>query len=115
MSAPATLHRTLSLPWIVLYGLGTTIGAGIYALTGEVAGIAGMNAPLAFLVATVGSHQDATRELADARHGFAEHRADEPTGQRPYPRRYRQRGGARLGLHCVARGDVNDLVTEHAR
>ena len=38
---------------LVLYGLGTTIGAGIYALTGEVAGSAGMRAPLAFLVAAV--------------------------------------------------------------
>jgi amino acid transporter len=35
----------------VLYGLGTTIGAGIYALTGVVAGRAGMQAPLAFLLA----------------------------------------------------------------
>ena len=35
------LKRTLSLPLMVLYGLGPTIGAGIYALIGEVAGIAG--------------------------------------------------------------------------
>jgi APA family basic amino acid/polyamine antiporter len=35
----------------VLYGLGTTIGAGIYALTGVVAGRAGMHAPVAFLLA----------------------------------------------------------------
>lgn len=35
---------------LVLYGLGTTVGAGIYALTGEVAGEAGLRAPLAFLV-----------------------------------------------------------------
>jgi amino acid transporter len=38
---------------LVLYGLGTTIGAGIYALTGEVAGEAGMRAPLAFLVSAL--------------------------------------------------------------
>ena len=38
---------------LVLYGLGTTIGAGIYALTGEVAGEAGMRAPLAFLVSAM--------------------------------------------------------------
>lgn len=50
--APA-LRRELSLPMLVLYGLGTTIGAGIYALTGEVAGLAGMHAPLAFVVAAV--------------------------------------------------------------
>ena len=38
---------------LVLYGLGTTIGAGIYALTGEVAGEAGMRAPLSFLVSAI--------------------------------------------------------------
>lgn len=38
---------------LVLYGLGTTIGAGIYALTGEVAGEAGSKAPLSFLVAAL--------------------------------------------------------------
>ncbi len=38
---------------LVLYGLGTTVGAGIYALTGEVAGSAGYHAPLSFLVAAV--------------------------------------------------------------
>ncbi len=47
------LERSLSLPLLVLYGLGTTIGAGIYALIGEVAGSAGAKAPLAFLVAGV--------------------------------------------------------------
>jgi amino acid transporter len=46
-----TLKRSLSLPLIVLYGLGTTIGAGIYALTGKVAGDAGMAAPLSFVIA----------------------------------------------------------------
>ncbi len=49
----ATLHRTVSLPMLVLYGLGTTVGAGIYALTGEVAGEAGLRAPLAFLVSAM--------------------------------------------------------------
>jgi len=47
------LKRTLSFPTLVLYGLGTTIGAGVYALLGEVAGIAGMRAPLGFLAAAV--------------------------------------------------------------
>jgi len=37
---------------MVLYGLGTTIGAGIYALVGELAGIAGYFAPLSFLIAS---------------------------------------------------------------
>ncbi len=46
------LQRVVSLPWLILYGLGTTIGAGIYALSGVVAGRAGMLAPLAFLLAS---------------------------------------------------------------
>ncbi|MDH5571820.1 MAG: amino acid permease [Gammaproteobacteria bacterium] len=47
------LKRTLSLPMMVLYGLGTTIGAGVYALVGEVAGIAGYYAPFSFLIAAL--------------------------------------------------------------
>lgn len=50
MEHPA-LSRVLSLPVLVLYGLGTTVGAGIYALIGQVAGRAGPGAPLAFLLA----------------------------------------------------------------
>jgi amino acid transporter len=41
------------LPQLVLYGLGTTIGAGIYALVGEMAAISGYYAPLSFLLASV--------------------------------------------------------------
>lgn len=47
------LKRAISLPMLVLYGLGTTIGAGIYALVGELAGISGYLAPAAFLVASL--------------------------------------------------------------
>ena len=47
------LRRTLSLPLLTLYGLGTTIGAGIFALIGKVAGNAGLFAPLSFLVASL--------------------------------------------------------------
>ncbi len=50
-SENATLHRTISWPMLVLYGLGTMLGAGIYALIGEVAGAAGAYAPMAFLLA----------------------------------------------------------------
>lgn len=50
---PATLKRALTLPKMLLYGLGTTIGAGIYALVGELAGISGYLAPMAFLVAAL--------------------------------------------------------------
>ena len=48
-----TLKRSLSLPQLILYGLGTTIGAGIYALVGELANQAGYLAPIAFLTAAI--------------------------------------------------------------
>ncbi len=47
------LRRSLSLPLLTLYGVGTILGAGIYALVGEVAGLAGAAAPTAFVVAAV--------------------------------------------------------------
>ena len=50
-SEKAKLSRVLNLPQVVLYGLGTTIGAGIYALLGEIAGVSGYMAPWAFLTA----------------------------------------------------------------
>ncbi len=45
------LVRNLSLGHAVLYGLGVTIGAGIYVLVGPAIGRAGAWAPLAFLIA----------------------------------------------------------------
>lgn len=53
MAGTVALRRTLTLPLLTFYGLGTILGAGIYVLVGEVAGIAGMHAPLAFAVAAV--------------------------------------------------------------
>jgi len=53
MEEKPTLKRTLSLPYITFYGLGTIIGAGIYVLVGEVAGKAGLFAPLSFLLASI--------------------------------------------------------------
>lgn len=50
---PVPLRRSLSLPLITLYGLGTIVGAGIYVLIGEVAGKAGMGTPLSFLLASL--------------------------------------------------------------
>lgn len=46
-----TLRRSLGLSMLVFYGVGVTIGAGIFALIGEIVGMAGDHAPLAFLVA----------------------------------------------------------------
>lgn len=51
--APAKLRRSLSLPLLVLYGLGVTIGAGIYVLIGATAGKAGVYAPLSFVFAAI--------------------------------------------------------------
>ena len=48
-----TLKRSLTLPLIVLYGLGVTIGAGIYVLVGATAGVAGVYAPFAFVLAAL--------------------------------------------------------------
>ena len=48
------LKRSLNLPLLVLYGLGTTIGAGIYVLVGAAAGRAGIYAPFAFIAAAIG-------------------------------------------------------------
>lgn len=53
VGSPTALKRTITLPQMVLYGLGTTIGAGIYALVGELARVSGMLAPAAFLFAAV--------------------------------------------------------------
>lgn len=50
---PATLRRILGLWLLVLYGLGSIIGAGIYVLVGAVADSAGYGAPLSFLLAGV--------------------------------------------------------------
>jgi amino acid transporter len=47
------LKRSISLPLITFYGIGTILGAGIYVLTGKVAGVAGSYTPLAFLVASI--------------------------------------------------------------
>ena len=50
---PQSLARSLTLTHAVLYGLGVTIGAGIYVLVGVAAGRSGMHAPLAFVGAAL--------------------------------------------------------------
>ena len=90
---PPRLRRRLSLPLLVLYGVGITIGAGIYVLIGAVAGHAGRQAPWAFLLAaatmalTVGSYAElATRfpvsagEAAYVRAAFRSRLASTATG-----------------------------------
>lgn len=45
------LNRVVSLPMLIFYGVGVTVGAGIFALSGEVVGISGNFAPWSFLLA----------------------------------------------------------------
>lgn len=47
------LRRALTTPLVVLYGLGVTIGAGIYVLVGATVAEAGPFAPVAFLLAAL--------------------------------------------------------------
>ncbi len=51
VSRTITLKRGLNLPLVTLYGLGVTIGAGIYVLVGATAAKAGFYAPVSFLLA----------------------------------------------------------------
>jgi APA family basic amino acid/polyamine antiporter len=50
-SANGKLRRTLGLTALISYGVGDILGAGIYALVGKIAGIAGPASWLAFCVA----------------------------------------------------------------
>jgi basic amino acid/polyamine antiporter, APA family len=51
--AQPQLARRLTLPLLILYGLGVTVGAGIYVLIGEIGHDAGLFAPYAFLLAAL--------------------------------------------------------------
>ena len=52
-SEEPSLKRSLGLRMLTLYGLGTIVGGGFYALVGQVAAEAGMHTPLAFLVSAL--------------------------------------------------------------
>ena len=53
MSEQATLKRVITLPLLVFYGVGTILGAGIYALIGKIAGLSGIYAPFSFLLSAL--------------------------------------------------------------
>lgn len=50
---PRKLRRALTTPLLTLYGLGVTVGAGIYVLIGTTAAAAGPHAALSFVVAAI--------------------------------------------------------------
>ncbi|MEM7523858.1 MAG: amino acid permease [Pseudomonadota bacterium] len=50
---PEKLRRALTTPLLTLYGLGVTVGAGIYVLVGATAAEAGPYAPVSFLIAAI--------------------------------------------------------------
>ena len=50
---PVALRRTLTTPLLTLYGLGVTVGAGIYVLVGATTAEAGLYAPVSFLIAAI--------------------------------------------------------------
>ncbi len=60
MIAEPELARRLGPGLLTLYGVGTTIGAGIYVLIGEVAGLAGYWTPVAFVLAGLAAAASAT-------------------------------------------------------
>lgn len=49
----ARLKRTIGLPGMVFYGVGTMIGGGFYALLGKMVGLTGIFTPLSLLLAGV--------------------------------------------------------------
>ena len=53
MTEKVALERVITLPLLVFYGAGTILGAGIYALSGKVAGLSGMYAPFSFLLSAI--------------------------------------------------------------
>ena len=53
MKHKTQLKRNVTLPMLILFGLGNIFGAGIYVLIGKMAGIAGVYIPLSFLMASI--------------------------------------------------------------
>ncbi|MGI9385381.1 MAG: APC family permease [Methyloligellaceae bacterium] len=98
-----TLKRSLTLPLAVLYGLGVTIGAGIYVLIGATAARAGLYAPAAFVLAAL--------VMAPAAGAFAEFAGRLPVsaGEAAYVRAGFHSGTLSLivGLMVVAAGSVS--------
>jgi amino acid transporter len=53
-ASPATkLRRVVTLPVLILYAVGVSVGAGIFVLVGRISGLSGTLAPMAFLLAGI--------------------------------------------------------------
>jgi basic amino acid/polyamine antiporter, APA family len=89
--ATPALKRALGLPLLVFYGLGVTVGAGIFALVGKIVGIAGDFAPLAFLIAGIVATATARAYAILAR-------------------RYPKAGGAAVYAHASFGGFVGRII-----
>lgn len=53
LSSSIGLRRSIGLVPLIIYGVGVTVGAGIYVLVGVTAGLSGPLAPLSFLLAAL--------------------------------------------------------------
>lgn len=53
LEPPTALRRVVTLPLLVLYAIGVSVGAGIFVLVGRIAGLSGHLAPLTFLAAGI--------------------------------------------------------------
>ena len=93
----------------ILYGLGVTIGAGIYVLVGVAAGRGGMRAPLAFVRAAVLMGFTAIL-LAEAGHPHARERERSGLSPRRVPL-----GMAELGDRAPRRWHGHDLCRDDQR
>ena len=87
------LKRHIGLPLLILYGLGTVVGVGIYAVVGEIASGAGVWTPLSFLIAAIiatftafslaelsARYPESAGEAAYVTHGFGSSRLAMITG-----------------------------------
>lgn len=105
----AELKRSISLPLLSFYGIGTILGAGIYVLIGQVAGYAGLYTPFAFLVASILAGLTAF--------SYAELSARYPksAGEAVYVQESFQRPSLSLtvGLMIVAVGTISSATLAH--
>jgi len=103
------LKRSISLPLLSFYGIGTILGAGIYVLIGEVAGYAGLYTPFSFLVASIlaGLTAFSYAELAA--------RFPKSAGEAVYVQESFQRPSLSLiiGLMIVAVGTISSATLVH--